>query len=191
MSPKESEKTYKTNKTSSQTGVELKALRQAFLDRAQSLVEPVLADCGFELVLASCPMENGFVVLRFYIERHQEEGESRDGLSSEVTLDDCTLAARAIGEVLESEQSSFSGSYLLEVSSPGLNRPLVKEVDYQRFQGRLVKLKLRTDGGGTSVYKGRLACDPCSGGLALETSAGLVPFILSRVSSCRLSLDNL
>ena len=57
-----------------------------------------------------------------------------------VTLDDCATVSRELSQLLDVEEA-IEGHYNLEVSSPGLNRPLKKVADYQRYQGRLVKIK--------------------------------------------------
>ncbi|QAA76302.1 MAG: Bacterial ribosome SSU maturation protein RimP [Candidatus Bipolaricaulis sibiricus] len=69
-----------------------------------------------------------------------------------VTVDDCARASRAI-EILLDEADPLPGSYLLEVSSPGLERPLWRPEHYARAVGKLVEMKLRPDG----ILRGRLA----------------------------------
>lgn len=159
---------------------------KAFLDRAVVLAEPALAALGLELVYAQCPLEGGRPVLRLFIDRLGAEGA--ESPASGIGLDDCAAASRAVDAVLEADdQGDQPDGYVLEVSSPGLNRPLLKESDYRRFQGRLVKIKLRIDGR-AAVFKGRLARTE-DGGLALETPEGFQPFAFEQVLSARLSLD--
>ena len=160
-----------------------KAELKVFLARAMELAGPALAPLGLELVVAQCPMDGGRPVLRLFIDRVAEEG----GLASSVTLDDCAAASRAMDAVLEGDDREPPEGYVLEVSSPGLDRPLVKPADYPRFAGRLVKLKMRRDGQ-NSVHKGRLAVGG-DGGLALDTADGRIEFSFDEVTSCRLSLD--
>lgn len=155
-----------------------------FLVRAGELAEEALAPLGLELVVAQCPLEGGRPVLRLFIDRlATEEG----AWASAVTLDDCAAASRAMDAVLEGDDREPPAGYVLEVSSPGLDRPLVKASDYPRFAGRLVKLKMRRDGK-NSTQKGRLVVGE-DGALALETAEGRLDFLLSEVTSCRLSLD--
>lgn len=161
-----------------------KAELKAFLARASELAETALAPLGLELVVAQCPVEGGRPVLRLFIDRvAAEEGAP----ASAITLDDCAAASRAVDAVLEGDDREPPEGYVLEVSSPGLDRPLVKPADYPRFAGRLVKMKLRRDGK-TSTHKGRLAVDS-DGDLALETADGPIKFSFDEVTSCRLSLD--
>lgn len=166
-----------------------KARLKEFKDRASLLAEPVLAALGLELVLAQCPMEGGRPVLRLFIDRLPIEGEEGDLRGSRISLDDCAAASRTVDAILEEDNGDQPDGYVLEVSSPGLNRPLVKEADFRRFQGRLAKVKLRLEDK-TAVCKGRLSMSP-DGSLALETAEALLPFTFEQVLSARLSLDNI
>jgi ribosome maturation factor RimP len=97
--------------------------------RITELAEPLLASLGMELVEVEYRREGREMVLRLYIDR---EGG--------VTLDDCAAASRELSALLDVEDF-IPGHYSLEVSSPGLNRPLKKESDYRKYQGRLVKVR--------------------------------------------------
>lgn len=165
-----------------------KTLMKDFLARVVALIEPVLESMGLELVRAQCPIEGGRPVVRLFIDR-LPTGEAEDGPASNISLDDCAAASRALDEVLEADTGPQPDDYTLEVSSPGLDRPLVKEADFIRFQGRLVKIKLR-QGERTAGHKGRLALR-ADGGLALETAEGLLDFSYDEVLSCRLSLEEI
>jgi ribosome maturation factor RimP len=97
--------------------------------RVTELAEPFTAALGLELADVEYKQEGGRMVLRLFIDR--------DG---GVTLDDCTAVSRELAEILDVEDF-IHGRYNLEVSSPGLNRPLKKPSDYERFTGRLVKIR--------------------------------------------------
>ena len=97
--------------------------------RVTELAIPLAAALGLELAEVEYRQEGRQMVLRLYIER--------DG---GVTLDDCAAVSRELAEILEVEDF-IQGNYNLEVSSPGLNRPLKKPSDYGRFAGRIVKIK--------------------------------------------------
>ncbi len=99
------------------------------VNRVTELAEPLAASLGVELVEVEYKQEGGRMVLRLFIDR---EGG--------VTLDDCAAVSRELAEVLDVEDF-IHGRYNLEVSSPGLDRPLKKPSDYERFAGRLVKIK--------------------------------------------------
>ncbi|KAF0221698.1 MAG: hypothetical protein FD174_29 [Geobacteraceae bacterium] len=91
--------------------------------------ELLLSHLGLELVDLEYKREGQSMVLRLFIDR---EGG--------VTLDDCATVSRELSELLDVEDF-IPGHYNLEVSSPGLNRPLKKESDFQRYRGKLVKIR--------------------------------------------------
>lgn len=165
-----------------------KTLMKEFLARVSKLIETKLGSMGLELVRAQCLVEDGRPVLRLFIDR-APTSEAEKALAANISLDDCAAASRALDEILEADSGPQPDDYTLEVSSPGLDRPLVKEADFFRFQGRLVKIKLRREGR-TSGHKGRLALR-ADGGLALETAEGLLDFDYGEVVSGRLSLEEI
>jgi ribosome maturation factor RimP len=99
------------------------------LERIHHIVAPILQGMVMELVDLEFKPEGKGWVLRIFIDK--------DG---GVTLDDCADVSREVGAVLEIEDV-IEPSYRLEVSSPGLDRPLKTPRDYERFRGSLVKLK--------------------------------------------------
>jgi len=100
-------------------------------DRLRALTGPLLTDLGFELVDVVLATEYGRQVLRFFIDK-----------PGGVTIDDCADASREISTLLDVEDP-LERRYTLEVSSPGLDRPLVKEVDFVRYIGKKAKIKIR------------------------------------------------
>lgn len=104
------------------------------LTKLQSLVEPVVTGQGYELVDVEFKNELGAWVLRIYIDNPRAEGG--------VGLDDCAQVSRELSAVLDVEDA-IPGHYSLEVSSPGLNRPLKKEADFRRFVGKKAKIRTR------------------------------------------------
>jgi len=103
--------------------------QETTLDKVQRLIIPVLQDMAVELVDLEFKREGRDWFLRLFIDK---EGG--------VTLDDCADVSREIDALLEVEDV-IDTAYRLEVSSPGLDRPLKKLEDYERFRGRLVKVK--------------------------------------------------
>ncbi len=97
--------------------------------RVAELATPLAGSLGLELVDVEYRQEGGRMVLRLFIDR---EGG--------VSLDDCAAVSRELSEILDVEDV-IRGRYNLEVSSPGLDRPLKKPSDYDRFAGRLVKIR--------------------------------------------------
>ena len=99
------------------------------VEKITEIAEPLVASLGMELVEIEFKREGRDMVLRLFVDR---EGG--------VMLDDCAQVSRELSEILDVEDF-IPGHYTLEVSSPGLNRPLTKESDYARYQGRLVKVR--------------------------------------------------
>jgi ribosome maturation factor RimP len=108
------------------------------------LVEPVLDDLGFELVDIEYLFEHGRWVLRIYADK---EGG--------ITLDDCVRVSREAGDLLD-VKDVVQHEYVLEVSSPGLNRPLKKEKDFQNAIGRKIKVRLAHPLNGQRNFMGYL-----------------------------------
>ena len=106
------------------------------ISSVKELIAPILADNHLELVDAEYMMEGGRWVLRIFIDK---EGG--------ITLDDCERASREISAVLD-VKDIIHNSYILEVSSPGLDRPLTKSEDFIRYRNKKarIKTKLPIDG---------------------------------------------
>src|SRR5664280_790098 len=88
-----------------------------------------------------------------------------------VTHGDCELVSQQVGTILDVEEVVPGGRYTLEVSSPGVERKLLKPADYQRFQGKKVKITLREPRDGRRHWEGTLAGFD-SGSIGLETQPG-------------------
>jgi ribosome maturation factor RimP len=109
-----------------------------------ALAEPLCMDEGMELVFVEFRRESQGRVLRIYIDKQ-----------SGVTLDDCALISRQMGDILDVAIEDI-GPYSLEVSSPGLNRPMGRAEDYNRFKGNRIHIKTRHPLNGRKNYKGIL-----------------------------------
>ncbi|MCM1082535.1 MAG: ribosome maturation factor RimP [Clostridium sp.] len=94
------------------------------------LVTPIIKDGDFELVDVEYVKEGADFYLRVYADK-----------PGGITIDDCVLISRALEERLDAEDK-IKDAYILEVSSPGLTRPLKKEKDFARSIGKLVDVKL-------------------------------------------------
>ena len=97
--------------------------------RTESLILPVLEEKNFELVDVEYVKEGGTYYLRAYIDK---EGG--------ITINDCEYVARIMNEILDREDY-IPDSYIFEVSSPGLGRPLKKEKDYVRNMNKEVEIR--------------------------------------------------
>jgi ribosome maturation factor RimP len=106
----------------------------------EAVVAPVCVAQGVELVSVHYGPEQGGPVLRVLIELPNAETLPK-GIG--VTLDDCTRVSRALSHVLDADEALVPGEYRLEVSSPGVERPLVRPRDFERYAGREVHVGTR------------------------------------------------
>ena len=118
--------------------------RGVILLRVETILGPLLDAEGFSLVDVEYKRERGGWVLRVFIDK---EGG--------VTLDDCARVSREFGQLLDVEDI-IPTSYQLEVSSPGLDRPLKKEEDFVKYSGRKVRIKTKEQVSGRRNFKGAL-----------------------------------
>ncbi len=141
------------------------------------IAESFLHEFGMEMVDVEFLFENGRWILRVFIDK--EEG---------VTVDDCASVSRELGDLIEAK-SIIDYRYVLEVSSPGLNRPLKKESDFMRSIGKMVKLKMSRPinkrrnfiGRVTNVREGRISL--------LIDDSNLVELPLNEIDKARLKYE--
>jgi len=98
-------------------------------DRISAIAESLCASLGFELVEVEYTRAGRSMVLRVFMDK-----------PGGVTLDDCSELSRELSQLLDVEDI-IREHYTLEVSSPGLDRPLKREEDYRRYAGRIVKIR--------------------------------------------------
>lgn len=108
------------------------------------LAEPVALSEGMELIHVECLKMHTRWVFRLFLDK--EDG---------VTLDDCTTISNQLGDILDIHDLS-RGPYTLEVSSPGLDRPVSRDQDFVRFRGAKVKIKTHIKIDGVKNFQGRL-----------------------------------
>jgi len=116
------------------------------LEQIERLIEPTLKAMGFELVLVR--MHGGS---RPRLQIMAEPVEAARGM----TVDDCAEISHAVSAILD-VNDPISGAYVLEVSSPGLDRPLVRPEHFARFKGERAKLETELPIGGRRRFVGRL-----------------------------------
>lgn len=118
---------------------------EAVLERIRPACESVLRQRGLELVeLTLGPQARGRV-LRVTVDR---EGDS-------VTLDEIASASEEISRALDREDP-IEGSYTLEVASPGIERPLLRPADYERFESKQIRVRTAPSIEGRRNFKGRI-----------------------------------
>jgi ribosome maturation factor RimP len=118
--------------------------KSILIEQIEGIVAPVLQEHGTELVDAQFVHEHGQWVLRFFLDK-----------AGGITLGDCAVMSEKISPLLDAADI-IKQHYSLEVSSPGINRPLKKEADYQRFIGERVDVTLYAPLNGRRHFKGRL-----------------------------------
>ncbi|MFO7953068.1 MAG: ribosome maturation factor RimP [Bacillota bacterium] len=117
--------------------------REDIKDKLIELIEPLLENRGFELIrLEYVPGKQGH--LHLYIDH---EGG--------ITIDQCEIVSNAVSDLLD-YQDPISHTYTLEVSSPGLERPLTKKKHFERFVGKKVKIKTTEPLDGRKKFSGEL-----------------------------------
>ena len=115
-----------------------------YRDRIVELVAPVLESEGLELVLLECLRMKTRWLVRIFIDR---EGGA--------TLEDCTAISHQVGDLLNVHDLP-PGPYTLEVSSPGLDRPLTRDKDFEQYRGAKVRIRTREPIDGSRNFLGTL-----------------------------------
>jgi len=148
-------------------------LRPIFCLRLENVVEPAMAGMGYELV--DVQASNGGRLLRLFIDK-----------PGGVTLDDCAAASRHLARVLAVEGIDYER---LEVSSPGLDRPLRKEADFARFAGQKAEVRMRTpDATGRRKFMGVLRGAE-AGQVSIELDGRVIALALDDLDKARLIPD--
>jgi ribosome maturation factor RimP len=134
-----------TDSVASETGDERIILENGVDARVALIVEPVLQAIGFRLVRVRLSGQNGLTL--------QIMAEREDGT---MTVEDCEEVSRALSPVLDVEDP-IEKAYHLEVSSPGIDRPLVRKSDFVTWAGHLVKMETSVMVAERKRFRGRIA----------------------------------
>lgn len=145
-------------------------LRPIFYLNRENVIAPVVTGMGYELV--DLQSSNGGRLLRLFIDKPGGIG-----------VEDCAAVSRQLSRVFEVEGVDYDR---LEVSSPGLDRPLRKASDFERFVGQQAEVRMRTPGeGGRKKYVGVLR-GAAEGQVKLELETGLVALALEDMERAKL-----
>lgn len=125
-------------------GQEMRKADRTYKEKIRELIEPVLADEDMELVDVECLRMKTRWIVRIFMDR--EDG---------VTLDDCTEISHQVGDILDVHDIP-PGPYTLEVSSPGLDRPLARDKDFMKYRGCNVRVKADRKIEGIRNFQGKL-----------------------------------
>src|SRR5437763_8220359 len=146
-------------------------------ERVRSLIQEVVESQGYELVDAEFKGGGKSSILRIFIDK-----------PTGISHHDCELISEQVGTVLDVEDL-IPSAYTLEVSSPGLDRKLVKDSDYTRFDGKLARIQTRIPLNQQKVFRGRLQ-GLHGGKVRLELSKGdILEIPLDVIQEARLEFD--
>lgn len=145
-------------------------------DRVRAMIHPIVLNEGMEVVDIEYRRESGGWVLRLILDK---EGG--------ITLEDCTRVSQEVGRSLDVEDVILT-PYTLEVSSPGLTRPLKTEKDFLKFRHRLVKVKTVDPIQNRRQFKGKLL-GVSENGVEIEGDGGVFQIPLSNVAKANLEID--
>ena len=122
------------------------------VDRVRGIAERVAASSGLEVVEVELLGGGKGRILRVFLDKPAAGAQALGG----VTHEDCANFSREFGTILDVEDAVPGGAYMLEVSSPGLDRKLTKAADFSRFVGSRVKLMTRQPVNNNRHFEGRL-----------------------------------
>lgn len=151
-------------------------VEREILDRVRAMVDPILLNEGMELADIEYRRESKGWILRLYLDK---EGG--------VTLDDCTRVSQEVERSLDVEDF-IQTPYTLEVSSPGLTRPLKTEKDFMKYCHRLIKVKTVDPIENRRQFKGRLL-GVSENRIEIEVDGGVFQIPLSNVAKANLEID--
>ncbi len=146
-------------------------------ERVVELIEPVVKDRGLELVEVEYKMGSGGWILRVYIDK-----------AGGVTIDDCVDVSQEVGVILD-VNDPIPHSYNLEVSSPGLDRPLRKREDFLRFKGERIKLRCIEPIGNRKNFKGVIKDVEGELVLLMDTEGHIWEIPTANIDSARLIIS--
>lgn len=151
-------------------------MSQNVANKVEDLIMPVIQGNNFDLVDVQYVKEGKEWYLRVFIDK--PEG---------ITLDDCELISREVDQLLD-ESDSIKTSYILEISSPGIERPLKKEKDYLRFLGSKIMVKTFDAINGQKIFVGQLK-EFKEGIVTLTVNERDINISLDKIASANLTVD--
>ena len=150
----------------------------ALEDRLTALVEPSLTEMGFALVRLRLSGQTRVTL--------QVMAERADG--APMSIDDCTAISRALSALLDVEDP-IPSAYDLEVTSPGLDRPLIRPEDFDRFAGALAMVESARPIEGKKRFKGRLLGRDAEGQIKITTADGDITIPYAAIAKAKLMPD--
>ncbi|UUX52120.1 ribosome maturation factor RimP [Nisaea acidiphila] len=154
-------------------------MTQQLTERIAAMIGPSIESMGYDLVRVSFTGGKR-AVLQIMAERTDR---------NQMTVDDCADISRAISLILDVEDP-ISGEYNLEVSSPGIDRPLVRPEDYNRFAGFEAKIELEVAVDGRKRFRGEVLGAADDGTVAIEQDGERLSFPFASVRTAKLVLTD-
>jgi ribosome maturation factor RimP len=164
--------------------------RNHAIERLKDVATRVAASHGLDIFDVQLRRESIGQVLRVVLDR-PAPAEGTSGAEIPVGIEDCQRVSHDLGALLDVDDELTQGlgtGFTLEVSSPGLDRPLRGEADYRRFVGRLAKIVTREPVDGQSHFAGRLAGIE-DGAVLLAEGRRTHRVPLDRISRARLEVE--
>jgi len=144
-------------------------------DAIQAVVEPIVAAQDAELVELTCRPQGSQLFVRLLVDK-----------VGGITIQQCAKINQAVSQAME-EANLIEARYTVEVSSPGLDRPLISRRDFERALGEEIRLDVQSDNGRSAAYQGIvLAVQPEA--VVLKTIAGNVTIPFSEVRIAKKAL---
>ena len=151
-------------------------MEKEIVDRVRAMIHPIVLNEGMEVVEIEYRRESGGWVLRLILDK---EGG--------VTLGDCTRVSQEVGRSLDVEDV-IQTPYTLEVSSPGLTRPLKTENDFMKYRHRLIRIKTVNPIENRRQFKGKLL-GISENRIEMEMDGGVFQIPLSNVAKANLEIE--
>jgi ribosome maturation factor RimP len=151
-------------------------MAETVIERVEAVALPVFEESGLELVDIQYRREQNGWILRLIIDK-------QDGLN----LNDCAAVSREISQLLDIE-SFIDQAYNLEVTSPGLDRPLKSIAEFERFVGRKAKIKTIDPIAGEHVFIGKINRTEGES-IVLEVGTKEVTILFSQVAKAKLEVE--
>ena len=160
------------------------------IDRIRAIAERVAGSYGLEIFDVQFRRESNGWMLRIFIDLPDTDAAPASADAS-VTIDDCEHVSRDVSAILDVEET-IDHRFTLEVSSPGLDRPLRRARDYRRFAGRLAKIVVTEAVDNQKHFAGRLRglAEDVQDAVVIETAPGkrhVIPFSL--ITRARLDVE--
>lgn len=151
---------------------------EPYEDKIMQLVEPVVFADGMEIVLVECLRMKSRWLVRIYIDK-----------AGGVTVDDCARVSDKLGDILDVHEVP-PGPYTLEVSSPGLDRPLHRDKDFTKYCGSHVHVRLKEKLEGRRDFRGELvAYESGEAGMVVVMSVDNKTFRIPREKIAKANLE--